>query len=69
MNRVSKRGISSESDTQRDGLPALLTRISSHKHGQSGMEFTNLGWGEKGLGKGIGGDHPVATKFNFKILR
>ena len=67
MNRVSKRGISSEFDTQKDGLPALLTRISSHKHEKRGMKFINLGWEEEGLGKGIGGDHPVATKFNFKI--
>ena len=67
MNRVSKRGISSESDTQKDGLPALLRKISSHKHGQRGMKFINLGWGEKGLGKGMGGDHPVSTKFNSKI--
>ena len=59
MNRMSERGISSESDTQRDGLPALLTRISSHKHGQRGKEFINVGWGEEGLGKGMEGDHPV----------
>ena len=67
MNRFSKRGISSESNTLKDGLPALLTRISSHKHGHRGMKFIKLGWGEEGLGKGMGGDHPVSTKFNFKI--
>ena len=67
MNWVSKRGISSESDTQKDGLPALLTRMSSRKHGQRGMKFINLGWGEEGLRKGMGGDHPVSKKFNFQI--
>ena len=44
MNRVSKRGITSESDAQRDGLPA--TRISSHTgFGKEGWNL--LTWVEK----------------------
>ena len=72
MNQESKRGITSESDTQKEGLPALLTRISSHKHEQRGMEFINLGWEEEGLQKGRGGDNPVSIKIQdgaFGVLR